>query len=492
MKRTAIRSAIKIICFLVILVLAFGIWNHVFKVKYGDGIYDVTKFYELDRNTVDVLFLGSSHAFEDFNTGVLWDEYGMSSFVLAGSIQPLWNTYYYLKEALKTQRPKLIVLEGYCTVFSSEYIDDSRIIKNNYGLHWSMDKIESLRVSAPEDRWTEFFLEYSQYHTRYKELSRADFFPNQGNPLFVDWKGFGCNMVTTPLESIDVRGITDNADMFPKQEKYYRAILDLAIEEGIPIMVVISPYAGISEGEQRIFNRAKEIATEKGVPFINYNLLIDEIGIDYSTDASDGSHLNYRGNQKFTKYFGNFLSEQYDIPDHRGDKKYQTWERDANYIRQMIYNQELKEITELPALCEKVRNPNYWIFVSVDGTCPENDDTVIAHLCNLGIASNGSGGYRRHSRRQRHYGGIWQIASGSVSWVSSNNANELYIRTLPHDFYITRSEKEGGGFENKIVVDKTPYKKVTNGINVLVYDPVTEEIVICFGINSDDGYSLAK
>ena len=112
------KSVVRIICFLLILVLCLGYANSVFKVKYGDGIYDVTKFYELEDNTVDVLFLGSSHAFEDFNTGTLWDEYGMSSFILAGSVQPMWNTYFYLKEALKTQTPKLIVLEGYCTVFS--------------------------------------------------------------------------------------------------------------------------------------------------------------------------------------------------------------------------------------------------------------------------------------------------------------------------------------------------------------------------------------
>ena len=61
------KSATRIICFLVLLTVMFGCWNAIFKVKYGDGIYGVTKFYELEDNTVDVLILGSSHAFEDFN-----------------------------------------------------------------------------------------------------------------------------------------------------------------------------------------------------------------------------------------------------------------------------------------------------------------------------------------------------------------------------------------------------------------------------------------
>lgn len=59
--------------------------NRVFKMKYGDGIYSLTKFYEQKKDSVDVLVLGSSHAFENINTGTLWDEYGMASYVLGGS-----------------------------------------------------------------------------------------------------------------------------------------------------------------------------------------------------------------------------------------------------------------------------------------------------------------------------------------------------------------------------------------------------------------------
>ena len=121
------KSVIRIGSFILILGIVLGYVNKVFKVKYSDGIYSVTKFYELEDDTVDVLILGSSHAFENFNTGILWDEYGIASYILAGSLQPMWNTYYYLKEALKTQTPELIVLEGYLTCWKYEYIDDSRI-----------------------------------------------------------------------------------------------------------------------------------------------------------------------------------------------------------------------------------------------------------------------------------------------------------------------------------------------------------------------------
>ena len=45
-------------------------------------------FFRSD-SVVDALVLGSSHAFEDVNTGTLWGEYGMASYILAGSSRQL-------------------------------------------------------------------------------------------------------------------------------------------------------------------------------------------------------------------------------------------------------------------------------------------------------------------------------------------------------------------------------------------------------------------
>lgn len=471
------KSIVRIASFLVILVLCLGYLNSVFKVKYGDGIYSVTKFYELESDTVDVLILGSSHAFEDFNTGTLWDEYGLSSYVLGGSIQPMWNTYYYLKEALKTQTPDLIVLEGFCTTFSSEYIDDSRIIKNNYGLKWSTDKIESLKVSSPPERWGEFFLEYSQYHTRYKELSRADFVKNQGNPLYEDWKGFGCNMAVNPYEVIDVRGVEERASLFEKTEKYYRETIELALDNNIPILIIISPYAGINEDEQKKFNTALDIADEYGVPFVNCNL-IDEIGMDWTVDAADSGHLSYRGNQKFSKYIGKYLVDNYNLTDHRGEPEYASWEENAQFIRQMIYDQELYESAELSAIIEKLQNDNYWTFISVDGTCNTEESTFEILFDRYGIPKDGSNG-------------IWFISNEGL-WDTTMDNGEFFRRTDSHDFHLRRSIEENGNGTNEIIIDNENYKKVTNGVNIIVYDVLTEKVADTIGFNADDEYAIVR
>ena len=473
------RSIIRVICFLLILIMVLGYWNSVFKVKHGDGIYSLTKFYELEDDTVDVLVLGSSHAFESFNTGMLWDEHGMSSYILAGSLQPIWNTYYYLKEALKTQTPKLIVLEGYCLGYSPDADDESIMIKNTFGLRWSKNKIDALKATVPKERWSEFVLEYSQYHTRYKELTREDFLKNQGDPFYNDWKGFGCNMATVPMEGIDVSAVEESVQLPEKTEMYYRMLLSLAQENHIPITVVVAPYAGITVWEQQNLNRAEEIALDMGVQFVNCNRFLDEIGIDYTMDAADPGHLNYRGNQKFTRFIGQYLAEHYDLPDRRGDEAYDSWNRHAEYIRQMLYNQELIECTSPSEIIQKIKNPNYWVCLSIDGTCTSSDEHVKGYLEELGIEETGAGG-------------IWLRQNGTVVWNSDMENGEVYQTTPSHDFHLKRHNHGNGLYTNTMIIDRVPYMKVANGMNVVVYDTVTEGIVDVWGLNMDDDYSIVR
>ena len=87
-----LRSAIRITCFLVVLALVLVSVCHVLKPKNDDGIYDMELFYELPEDSVEVLVLGSSHAYCGFNTGVLWREQGMGKSILkllAKTVLPL-------------------------------------------------------------------------------------------------------------------------------------------------------------------------------------------------------------------------------------------------------------------------------------------------------------------------------------------------------------------------------------------------------------------
>lgn len=123
------KNLLKITTFLLVFSLLFSCFHKIFKFKDADGIFSLTAFYREPEDSIDVIFFGSSHIFENINTGILWSDYGIASFELCGSVQPLWNTYYYMKEALKTQTPQLMVLDIYRAVEWEDYDKESRVIK---------------------------------------------------------------------------------------------------------------------------------------------------------------------------------------------------------------------------------------------------------------------------------------------------------------------------------------------------------------------------
>jgi len=112
------------ISFLAILAILLVHWNKVFSFKYSEGMASMTIFGEQEENTIDAIIFGSSHVYQNINTAVLWNEYGIASYDLTGPLQPLWNTYYCMETALKTQVPKVMIVDMFTAVLETDYVNE--------------------------------------------------------------------------------------------------------------------------------------------------------------------------------------------------------------------------------------------------------------------------------------------------------------------------------------------------------------------------------
>lgn len=312
------------ICMLIILICIYFV-NATLKFKYWDGIMPMEDLYNYSDDTIDVLLVGSSHMGINVDAAELWDEEGIASYCIWGAYQPMWNSYYDIVEALKTQKPKLIVLETYGMINLNEYVDYASVIKNTMGMKISKNKVDAIKASCEKEQWLDMLLEFPTYHARYSELTEDDF-------QHYFWQKDVINKHTVLINNTvefskpDVSTVDEKGEISEKQKEYFNKIVQLTSENNIQLLLITTPYALQAE-EQAQFNSISDMAEKEGVPYINYNLLYDEIGIDFSTDLSDegGGHLNGYGARKVSKHLAEYIKENYDVPDRRGDSKYDSW-----------------------------------------------------------------------------------------------------------------------------------------------------------------------
>ena len=140
-KKRFIECAVRLIIALAVFVSAYFVLDRIMLIKSEDGIVQMQAYYRQPAGSVDALFVGSSHIFCHINTGVLWDEYGISGFDLAGAEQPFWNSYYFIREALKTQTPGVIVLDITTPgIRPIDYQPENWLITNTYGIKRNADR----------------------------------------------------------------------------------------------------------------------------------------------------------------------------------------------------------------------------------------------------------------------------------------------------------------------------------------------------------------
>lgn len=306
-------------------------------------------FFTLPKDTVDCLFIGTSHVYCSYIPQRMYDQMGITSASLATSSQSYQNTYWLLKEALRQQHPEVVVLD----IHSVTTAADQRVL--DFRLHatsgisvmpdLSWNKINAfLDIRQAKVGWSEnmtiydaFGLleykgEYQRKHRSLTELVTLCIQPNREYQTF----GFYPTTTVCPMEELIPYINTDQyMDFQTTQEyEYLERIYHLLQDQGIDLLLVRAPYHMPEFDDYHLTEQAFTWAAEKNIPVIDYFLLLEETGIDLNTDFRDADHLNYLGAVKATDYLAEYLVQQYALKDHRGEKKYTLWEEmEYDYAR---------------------------------------------------------------------------------------------------------------------------------------------------------------
>ncbi len=326
-------------------------------------------FYE-SEDTYDVLFFGSSHSCLGILPMELWKEYGITSYNLSNAAQWLSVDYWFLQDALKTQKPSLVVLDTYTTALDGQYAAD-------YGEpHTILDEMPFSRLKwnavwdiMEEDTRLEMMFPFSVYHNDWDSITERYFrerieyqkgaYENSSIGI-PDWVPVQEQETVTPQPENIIE--TSNTD-------YLRKCIELCQENEIQVLLLLTPFT-YAEGEavyteflmQQCEDAAYAIAAEYGVPLLDG---IQERAIDPRTDYYDVGHLNASGARRWTDYVGGYCQEAFGLVDHREDASYSSWWTDyQDYMNWKL--DSMKTAPELYSYMTALSDTDFNFYVWVE------------------------------------------------------------------------------------------------------------------------------
>lgn len=283
--------------------------------------------YYANAGNNDVVFISDCEVYENFSPVTLWQDYGITSYIRGSAQQLIWQSYYLMEETFRYETPKVMVfnvLEMKYDTPASTGASSQREAYNRMtldGMRWSSSKWNSIYASMTQEEkekdsiWTYLF-PILRYHDRWSEISEEDFRYMFTRDQVTD-NGYLMQVKINPVgDDYPVLPLVDYN--FGENAWYYLdKMVSLCESHGTTLVLVKAPTLSpiwYDEWEVQI----EEYAQEHGLLYVNFLDHMDEIGIDWNTDTYDqGLHLNVYGAEKLSRYFGQILSQELGLPDHR-------------------------------------------------------------------------------------------------------------------------------------------------------------------------------
>lgn len=321
-------------------------------------------FYLEPKDSLNMVTIGASETYTAIAPGLLWKEFGFTSYNYSVAGSPISIVKSQVKEILANQDPKVIVIEINGTLQDDEYqINEKRLRKYIDNIPWSVNKINTIKEIVPEDQQTEYFIPFLKYHSNWQSLDLciANFYLQSRMMLEGSSRLKGFQTISgaeeTKSKVIDVKGDTSVLPLSEKAEYYLRDLLQYLKDEGIDNVLFMRTPHRITKKSYPFYQRANEaekIIKEYGFPYVNFETQKDEIGLSMMDDFYNNHHLNLYGQKKFTNYFGNYMVEHYDLKDSvHLEKVIKEWDKTAEdtedcleYVETMIEDKKRSIINE--------------------------------------------------------------------------------------------------------------------------------------------------
>lgn len=246
---------------------------------------------------VDLLILGSSHAYRGFDTRV-FEKHGLTAFNLGSSSQSPIQTHVLLNQYLDHLNPKLVVLEVYAGTLGIDGVESSLDLAANNKMDWNYIKtladLKNIR-SVNSAIYGSFREVFGLNDNFVEDLIQAEDKYVKGGFVETEFR-------QNPLNNEKMQAWEIN----PTQIKYLERNIELLNDKNISFILVQAPITKKLYQAKTNNEEVDQLLSKLG----HYKNFQGDLELNDTLDFYDSNHLNQPAVERFNAYFLNYLKTE--------------------------------------------------------------------------------------------------------------------------------------------------------------------------------------
>ncbi|MBE6786439.1 MAG: hypothetical protein E7538_09470 [Ruminococcaceae bacterium] len=329
--------------------------------------YKTRAYFELEEDTLDVAFLGTSGIDRYWLASKAYEEQGIASFAFATDGYPAWLMLPMVKDfARRHDTLKLVVLDmrAFTATYTGADAERYEVRARTFAEalpFFSLTRLDTISKTLEvisenvegEDRFDlSYLFTFIKYHSRWSEddfdpYAETEYKVSPYMGAFIHKK---LSIRPSPKKVTTV--VTEKRQAIdPVCLEALYELLDYFETQDFEVLFLNTPHEQNARDTRRL-NTLCDILDEEGYNYVYCDL--DESIYDLQNDFYNPDHVNYYGSEKFSERFISYLKQNYDLPDRRGDERYSQWEGTYDNVKTAIAKLEAaKKAKEEQAAAEQ-------------------------------------------------------------------------------------------------------------------------------------------
>lgn len=323
-----------------------------------DDTTRVSSYYLEEKDSLDMVLIGSSENYAGYSPVLAYEEYGFTSYpyTLSGNDFGLFREQ--LEEVLRVQSPSMILVDIAEINHPKDGISETVLRQFLASIPMSRHKMQIIREHGDPENLLSYYFPFSINHGKVTPAKALEYarsnaaIRRRGYSLLkgtLTFTGSGENWDGPWREPISTHGDYSTAPLLPETEEICHQVLDICDSyPEIQFVFFNTPHRITMDEyylEYQQINSLGQIIESRGYDFINLESMTEDIGIVPETDFYNNRHMNLYGQYKTTRFLCEILTKQYGLegrslsPETRAQ-----WEKCAEYRQRyfQLFEEEYK------------------------------------------------------------------------------------------------------------------------------------------------------